>query len=128
VSALNIFAALASPRLHDSRSLIKTAAAAAAAAVLLVAVTARPAFAAAALFKATGGQVPRKETKTYIGAGLAVLGVNLVRPATVADRLQLRTGICIHAHLLLPSAAAVAAAAAAVRLCLQCIASALSNC
>eukprot|EP00882_Tetradesmus_deserticola_P004919 GHRQ01005183.1.p2 GENE.GHRQ01005183.1~~GHRQ01005183.1.p2 ORF type:complete len:128 (+),score=33.80 GHRQ01005183.1:107-490(+) len=30
------------------------------------------------VFKATGGQVPRQETKTYIGAGLAVLGVNLV--------------------------------------------------
>lgn len=32
----------------------------------------------AALFKLTGGQVPRQDTKTYIGAGLAVLGVNLV--------------------------------------------------
>jgi hypothetical protein len=35
--------------------------------------------AAAALFERTGGRVPSKETKTYLGAGLAVLGVNLVR-------------------------------------------------
>jgi cytochrome c biogenesis protein CcdA len=32
----------------------------------------------AALFERTGGRVPSKETKTYLGAGLAVLGVNLV--------------------------------------------------
>lgn len=30
------------------------------------------------LFERTGGRVPSKETKTYLGAGLAVLGVNLV--------------------------------------------------
>lgn len=34
--------------------------------------------AAAALFERTGGRVPSKETKTYLGAGLAVLGVNIV--------------------------------------------------
>jgi hypothetical protein len=33
--------------------------------------------AVAALFELTG-RVPSKETKTYLGAGLAVLGVNLV--------------------------------------------------
>jgi hypothetical protein len=44
--------------------------------------------AAAAVFKATGGQVPRQETKTYIGAGLAVLGVNLVRLSTPTCRLH----------------------------------------
>lgn len=35
-------------------------------------------YAAAALFERTGGRVPTKETKTYLGAGLAVLAVNLV--------------------------------------------------
>lgn len=33
----------------------------------------------AALFTVTGAPVPRQEVKYYIGAGLAVLGVNLVR-------------------------------------------------
>jgi hypothetical protein len=36
------------------------------------------AVAAAALFELTSRQVPSKETKTLLGAGLAVLGVNLV--------------------------------------------------
>ncbi|WIA16679.1 hypothetical protein OEZ85_013339 [Tetradesmus obliquus] len=40
------------------------------------------------LFKATGGQVPRKETKTYIGAGLAVLGVNLVIASFVVSAFR----------------------------------------
>ncbi|WIA36900.1 hypothetical protein OEZ86_008146 [Tetradesmus obliquus] len=40
------------------------------------------------LFKATGGQVPRNETKTYIGAGLAVLGVNLVIASFVVSAFK----------------------------------------
>jgi hypothetical protein len=46
---------------------------------------------AAAVFKATGGQVPRQETKTYIGAGLAVLGVNLVRENLTLCMQRLRS-------------------------------------
>lgn len=34
-----------------------------------------------ALFELTGAGVPSRETKSYVGAALAVLSVNLVRPA-----------------------------------------------
>lgn len=44
----------------------------------------------AALFERTGGRVPSKETKTYLGAGLAVLGVNLVSMQHTAPFLQVQ--------------------------------------
>jgi hypothetical protein len=53
---------------------------------------------AAAVFKATGGQVPRQETKTYIGAGLAVLGVNLVRQTDTVHAEAVIAAVDQHVH------------------------------
>lgn len=51
---------------------------------------------AAALFELTGRQVPSRETKTYLGAGLAVLGVNLVSTRRSNDAMSYRN-LAVHA-------------------------------
>jgi hypothetical protein len=64
--------------------------------------------AAAALFERTsGGRVPSKETKTYLGAGLAVLGVNLVRTLLLNGLIAslqplLSSAVCSALHRLCP--------------------------